>query len=59
MLKLLRYSHTDLKVPDFSEDRRKSVKDPKKLNKSDEHRKAFTYLVFGGKTLYWTVKTIS
>lgn len=49
MMELRRCSHTDLKVPDFSKDRRHSVNDPNKLNKSDENRKAFTYLIFGGK----------
>lgn len=39
----LRLSHTDLKVPDFSSDRRKPIK-----NENKEDRKAFTYLIIGG-----------
>lgn len=44
----VRFAHTDITVPDFSDYRRDSVKDPKVTN-SGEGRKAFTYLIASGK----------
>ncbi|XP_036592480.1 cytochrome b-c1 complex subunit Rieske, mitochondrial-like [Trichosurus vulpecula] len=42
----VRYSHTDIKVPDFSAYRRADVLDSKKSSKdSSESRKAFSYLI--------------
>ncbi|XP_055710247.1 cytochrome b-c1 complex subunit Rieske, mitochondrial [Phlebotomus papatasi] len=43
----VRFSHTDLQVPDFSPYRRDSVQKPNRKNDSAEDRKAFTYLVVG------------
>uniref|UniRef100_A0A0P4VS66 Cytochrome b-c1 complex subunit Rieske, mitochondrial n=1 Tax=Rhodnius neglectus TaxID=72488 RepID=A0A0P4VS66_9HEMI len=45
----VRYAHTDLTVPDFSNYRRNSVKDPSAQTRdSEEARKSFTYLVVAG-----------
>ncbi|XP_059616577.1 cytochrome b-c1 complex subunit Rieske, mitochondrial [Phlebotomus argentipes] len=45
----VRFSHTDLRVPDFSAYRRDSVSKPtKKSSTSVEDRNSFTYLVVGG-----------
>uniref|UniRef100_A0A069DQS1 Cytochrome b-c1 complex subunit Rieske, mitochondrial n=1 Tax=Panstrongylus megistus TaxID=65343 RepID=A0A069DQS1_9HEMI len=45
----VRYAHTDLTVPDFSDYRRNSVKDPSAQTRdSEDARKSFTYLVVGG-----------
>nr|AFM38204.1 Rieske Fe-S protein 1 [Anasa tristis] len=44
-----RILHNDLKVPDFSNYRRPSVKDPRRDSRSSEEaRKSFTYLIVGG-----------
>ncbi|KAL4630296.1 cytochrome b-c1 complex subunit Rieske, mitochondrial [Arapaima gigas] len=44
----IRFAHTDIKVPDFSDYRRISVLDPKKSSQdSDNSRKAFSYLITG------------
>lgn len=44
----VRWAHTDITVPDFSEYRRPSTKDPTVRNADTEaSRKAFTYLVTG------------
>jgi len=45
----VRYAHTDLRVPDFSDYRRSDVADPKaKAKESVASRNAFTYLIAGG-----------
>ncbi|KAF6214961.1 hypothetical protein GE061_009706 [Apolygus lucorum] len=45
----VRYAHTDLSVPDFSNYRRSSTTDPStKAKESDESRKSFSYLVVAG-----------
>lgn len=44
----MRYAHTDIKVPDFSEYRRDSTKRAQSRSESAEERKAFTYLLVGG-----------
>jgi len=45
----VRYAHTDLAVPDFSNYRRPSTKDPAvKAKETDESRKSFSYLVVAG-----------
>ncbi|CAG2054334.1 unnamed protein product [Timema podura] len=45
----VRLAHTDIQIPDFSEYRRKSVKDPTSRNReSADSRKAFSYLMAGG-----------
>nr|CAD7194221.1 unnamed protein product [Timema douglasi]CAD7395544.1 unnamed protein product [Timema poppensis] len=45
----VRLAHTDVQIPDFSEYRRKSVKDPTSRNReSADSRKAFSYLMAGG-----------
>lgn len=45
----VRFVHTDLQVPDFSDYRRDAVKRAnRKSNESEEQRKSFTYLVVGG-----------
>lgn len=44
----MRFAHTDLQVPDFSDYRRSSVQKPTASNKkSAEERKSFTYMVVG------------
>lgn len=44
----VRFSHTDLQVPDFSAYRRDSTKDPAKRNRDTaSSRKNFTYLIIG------------
>lgn len=44
----VRWAHTDITVPDFSEYRRPSTKDPTVRNAdTEDSRKAFTYLVTG------------
>jgi ubiquinol-cytochrome c reductase iron-sulfur subunit len=44
----VRYAHTDLRVPDFSDYRRKDVKDPQATTReSAPARNTFTYLVTG------------
>ena len=46
----VRYAHTDIRVPDFSDYRRKDVQDPTSRNKdSAAARNSFTYLIVGGK----------
>lgn len=56
----VRFAHTDIQTPDFSDYRRKSVERPASKNVSGEERKTFTYLMtgaagaigaYGGKTL--------
>ncbi|XP_076357832.1 Rieske iron-sulfur protein [Tachypleus tridentatus] len=45
----IRLAHTDIKVPDFTEYRRNSVKDPCKSSlNTDESRKMFSYLLVAG-----------
>lgn len=44
----VRYAHTDVRVPDFSDYRRNSVKEPTaRSGDSAESRKSFTYLITG------------
>lgn len=43
----VRFSHTDLQVPDFSPYRRDAVKDANRKNTSAEDRKAFSYMLAG------------
>lgn len=45
----VRFAHTDIQIPDFSDYRRKSVERPAAKNVSGEERKTFTYLMVGGK----------
>lgn len=46
----VRFAHTDIQVPDFSDYRRADVKDPRtKSTESAASRQAFTYMVVGGK----------
>jgi len=45
----VRYAHTDIDVPDFTNYRRSTTKDPhSKRIESDDSRKTFTYLIVGG-----------
>jgi hypothetical protein len=45
----VRFAHTDIQVPDFSDYRRDAVKRPAaKSTDSAESRKSFTYLMVGG-----------
>lgn len=44
----VRFAHTDIRVPDFSDYRRDSTKRPSTRAESAEERKAFTYLLVGG-----------
>lgn len=46
----VRFAHTDITVPDFSDYRRDSTKLPSSRG-TDESRKSFTYLVVGGKNI--------
>ncbi|XP_013862601.1 cytochrome b-c1 complex subunit Rieske, mitochondrial [Austrofundulus limnaeus] len=44
----VRFAHTDIKVPDFTEYRRPQVVDPQKSSQdSSEHRKVFSYMMTG------------
>ncbi len=44
----VRFAHTDIKIPDFSDYRRPEVLDPKKSSQeSGETRRAFSYLITG------------
>ncbi|XP_078066933.1 cytochrome b-c1 complex subunit Rieske, mitochondrial [Mustelus asterias] len=44
----VRYAHSDIKVPDFSDYRRQDVQDPRKSSQdSNDVRRAFSYLVTG------------
>ena len=44
----MRYSHTDVSMPDFSAYRRESSMDPSKPNSTEINRRAFTYLMVAG-----------
>lgn len=44
---IYRSLHTDFKVPDFNDYRRKPDTDPKKSKNTNEDRKAFSYLIVG------------
>lgn len=44
----MRFAHTDIKVPDFSDYRKDSTKRATARAQSAEERKAFTYLIVGG-----------
>jgi ubiquinol-cytochrome c reductase iron-sulfur subunit len=48
----VRYAHTDLRVPDFSDYRRKSTTDYKSQNRETAaSRNVFSYLIVGGELL--------
>lgn len=49
-------AHTDIKVPDFSDYRRDSTKRSTARVETAEERKAFTYLLVGGKIKLNTIK---
>ncbi|XP_062860878.1 cytochrome b-c1 complex subunit Rieske, mitochondrial-like [Trichomycterus rosablanca] len=56
----VRYAHTDIKIPDFSDYRRTEVRDPKKSSQeSSDSRKAFSYLFTGSTAIVgvYTAKT--
>uniref|UniRef100_A0A2M4BWX6 Cytochrome b-c1 complex subunit Rieske, mitochondrial n=1 Tax=Anopheles marajoara TaxID=58244 RepID=A0A2M4BWX6_9DIPT len=44
----IRFAHTDIQTPDFSDYRREQVKRPNARNDSADDRAAFTYLLVGG-----------
>ena len=44
----VRFSHTDVSMPDFSAYRREVSQDPNKPNTSEISRRAFTYLMVAG-----------
>jgi ubiquinol-cytochrome c reductase iron-sulfur subunit len=45
---IVRYAHTDIRVPDFSDYRRSDVKDPKSVSRdSAPSRNSFTYMIVG------------
>lgn len=57
----IRYAHTDIKVPDFSDYRRADVLDPKKSSQeSSEARRTFSYMVTGASAVVgvYTAKTV-
>lgn len=46
----VRYAHTDIQVPDFSDYRRDNVKDARtRSTDSASSRRSFTYMLVGGK----------
>lgn len=46
---LVRFAHTDIGVPDFTDYRRKETQDPRvKAEESVDGRNSFTYLIAGG-----------
>uniref|UniRef100_A0A3P9AFY9 Cytochrome b-c1 complex subunit Rieske, mitochondrial n=1 Tax=Esox lucius TaxID=8010 RepID=A0A3P9AFY9_ESOLU len=58
----VRFAHTDIKVPDFSDYRRPELLDPNKSSQeSSESRKAFSYLVTGATAVVgvYTAKTVA
>ncbi|KAM9544634.1 cytochrome b-c1 complex subunit Rieske, mitochondrial-like [Salvelinus alpinus] len=58
----VRFAHTDIKVPDFSDYRRPELLDPKKSSQeSSESRKTFSYLVTGATAVVgvYTAKTVA
>ncbi|XP_031565379.1 cytochrome b-c1 complex subunit Rieske, mitochondrial-like [Actinia tenebrosa] len=44
----VRFSHTDVKIPDFGDYRRETTRDTSLANQSDMSRRAFTYMVVAG-----------
>uniref|UniRef100_A0A3Q3M9U8 Ubiquinol-cytochrome c reductase, Rieske iron-sulfur polypeptide 1 n=1 Tax=Labrus bergylta TaxID=56723 RepID=A0A3Q3M9U8_9LABR len=57
----VRFAHTDVRVPDFSDYRRPEVLDPNKSSQdSSESRRTFSYLVTGASTVVavYTAKTV-
>ncbi|XP_050704065.1 cytochrome b-c1 complex subunit Rieske, mitochondrial-like [Eriocheir sinensis] len=57
----VRYAHTDIQVPDFSDYRREDVKDARaKSTESASSRRSFTYMLVGGGTVagLYTAKTV-
>jgi len=58
----VRYAHTDIKVPDFSDYRRDDVQDPTKSSQgSADKRKNFSYMMTGvtSVVLLYTAKTVA
>lgn len=51
----VRFAHTDIRTPDFSAYRRDSTKRSASRAESAEERKAFTYLIVGGKLMIHTI----
>ncbi|KAG8001043.1 Cytochrome b-c1 complex subunit Rieske [Nibea albiflora] len=50
----VRFAHTDIRVPDFSDYRRPEVLDPNKSSQdSSEYRRTFSYLFTGATTMFW------
>ncbi|XP_063044394.1 cytochrome b-c1 complex subunit Rieske, mitochondrial [Engraulis encrasicolus] len=57
----IRYAHTDIKIPDFSDYRRPDVLDPHKSSQeSSEQRRVFSYVLTGATTVVgiYTAKTV-
>ncbi|XP_072321039.1 cytochrome b-c1 complex subunit Rieske, mitochondrial [Eucyclogobius newberryi] len=57
----VRFAHTDLRIPDFSDYRRPEVQDPNKSSQgSSESRRTFSYVVTGASTVIglYTAKTV-
>uniref|UniRef100_A0A671T8B7 Cytochrome b-c1 complex subunit Rieske, mitochondrial n=1 Tax=Sinocyclocheilus anshuiensis TaxID=1608454 RepID=A0A671T8B7_9TELE len=57
----VRFAHTDIKIPDFSDYRRPEVLDPKKSSQdSGNTRRAFSYLITGSTTVVgvYAAKTV-
>jgi len=57
----VRYAHTDIKIPDFSDYRRPDVLDPNKSSQgSSESRRVFSYIVTGSTAVVgvYTAKTV-
>lgn len=57
----VRFAHTDLRIPDFSDYRRPEVQDPNKSSQeSSEGRRSFSYIVTGASTVVglYAAKTV-
>ncbi|XP_029982688.1 cytochrome b-c1 complex subunit Rieske, mitochondrial [Sphaeramia orbicularis] len=57
----VRFAHTDVRIPDFSDYRRQDVQDPSKSSQdSSESRRTFSYLVTGATTVVgvYAAKTV-
>lgn len=57
----VRFAHTDLRIPDFSDYRRPDVQDPNKSSQeSSEGRRSFSYIVTGASTVVglYAAKTV-
>jgi len=58
----VRYAHTDIKIPDFTDYRRPEVLDPKKSSQeSSESRRTFSYILTGATTVVgvYAAKTVA